>query len=161
MKNNYNLPKIDVGINFNSGLTEKDCCLFPREQHPDTRSDREYMEMLAMKLLNNKFNPIEVKEPVIIGLIESDKGYVWYPAKRGRPRKENRIKTNLTQVPGHKPNTKKIMDALKTGEKSMTELLRITKSKYKPLSSNLNYYRKIGLVERRTEGKEYFFRLID
>jgi hypothetical protein len=41
------------------------CAIFPRNQHPDTRSDKQYMEMLNKKL-KLKYQPIPEK---------------WYPGK--------------------------------------------------------------------------------
>jgi len=67
MKSNFNLPKISANLTPSSYIhSDKEDVLFPRGQHPDTRSNAQWLKDMDMK--------IEPKK--------------WYPSMGGRPGKE-------------------------------------------------------------------------
>jgi hypothetical protein len=74
MKSNHNLPKISANLTPSSYIhSDKDDVLFPRGQHPDTRSNRQAMEAIKRKLGLKK-------------VLFNEK---WYPKNSTRPYRRN------------------------------------------------------------------------
>jgi len=160
MKSNFNLPKISTAHSANPSLTEKDCCLFPREQHPDTRSDKEYIDMINKRFAMK--TTYVAATPKKTGLQPDGKPYAWIPAKRGRPRTAaiwKQPKTNFSLEVGNTPKSKMIVEHLNSREMTLFELMNVTKIKRDNLYSTLRYYVKIGVVDRVYNDGQYYFRV--
>jgi len=99
MKSN-NLPKIAEGTKIYKVSDESRCPIFPRNEHPDTRSNKEFLAIIKGKVLEKQI-----------------KSSIWYPAKRG-----NRSKPVICL--NNKKEYHNIQDASKELKVPMTRLWR-------------------------------------